>query len=61
MMPTREDLVAAPPEFLQRIRYFVIAARKDDPLLEHWLAEQGKRVLIRFANRKGETVLIIGD
>lgn len=61
MMPTREDLIAAQAEYLQKIRYFVIAERKDEPKLENWLAEQGKRVLVRFANRKGETVLIIGD
>jgi hypothetical protein len=61
MMPPQELLMAAEPDYLQSVRYFVISAKENDPSLENWLVGQGKRVLSRFANRKGETILILGD
>jgi hypothetical protein len=60
VMPvTREQLIAA--EHMQDFRYFVIVSRPDDVALQRWLVKQGKRILVRFANRKGDTVLIVGD
>jgi len=61
MLPPQELLMAAEPDYLRSVRYFVISAKENDPSLENWLAGQGKRVLSRFANRKGETILILGD
>ncbi len=60
-MPTREQLLAEEGKSAKRFRYFVISAKENDPLLERWLTSQGKRVLSKFANRKGETLLIVGD
>ncbi|WP_295485053.1 hypothetical protein [Accumulibacter sp.] len=56
---TREQAML--PEQAQRFRYFVMQAKPDDPDVQRWLSEQHKRVLRQFANRKGQTVLIIGD
>lgn len=42
-------------------RYFIIDARSDEPWLQSWMTEHNKRVLAQFSNRKGATVLIIGD
>lgn len=56
---TREDAMSAgrAGEF----RYFLIDAREDEPWLGSWLAEHKQRVLAHFANRKGATVLVIGE
>jgi hypothetical protein len=42
-------------------RYFVIVAKPDDPAVRLWLAQQKKRILGQFANRKGDAVLVVGD
>ncbi len=57
----QELLMAAEPDYLRSVRYFVISAKEDDPVLKDWLAGQGKRLLGSFANRKGEMILILGD
>jgi hypothetical protein len=59
MPVTREQLMTA--EVAQKYRYFVFVARPDDAALRHLLEKQGKRTLVKFANRKGDTVLIVGD
>ena len=56
---TAEQVLAAGQG--QEFRYLVLTTKPDDPALQHWLAAQQKRILSQFANRKGETVLIIGD
>lgn len=55
----REKAMA--PDRASTYRYFVIDARSDEPWLQEWLAQNHKRVLTQFANRKKATVLIIGD
>jgi len=50
-------LVQVPSEF----RYFVLTAKRDEVSLSALLEQQHKRVLVRFANRKGDGVLIVGD
>ena len=60
-LPPREQLMTAEADYLRSVRYFVISAKGNDRSLENRLAGQGKRVLSRFANRKGETILILGD
>lgn len=49
------------PEHVGEYRYFIIDARSDEPWLQAWLTEHNKKVLASFANRKGSTVLVIGD
>lgn len=44
-----------------RFNYFVIEAEADDAWLVEWLRQYDKRVLAHFANRKGDTVLVLGD
>jgi hypothetical protein len=39
----------------------VIVAKPDDPAVRLWLAQQKKRILGQFANRKGDAVLVVGD
>lgn len=43
-----------------RFDYFVIEAKSDEPWLVEWLRVHEKRVLAQFANRKGDTVLVLG-
>lgn len=57
--PAREQLLIG--EQSQAFRYFVMQGKADDPALQQWMTQQHKRVLSQFANRKGSTVLIIGD
>jgi len=59
MPVTREQAMSG--EDAPKYRYFVIVARPDDPAVRLWLAQQKKRILGQFANRKGDTVLVIGD
>ena len=56
---TGEQLMAAdpPPGF----RYYLFTHKPDDDKLQRWLATQQKQVIRRFANRKGETILVIGE
>lgn len=56
---TREEAMS--PEHAGDFRYFLIDARDDEPWLSGWLAEHKQRILARFANRKGATVLVIGQ
>lgn len=53
-----EEVLAQTP---QTYRYFVLTPKRDESALQVRLAERQKRVLARFANRKGESVLIVGD
>ena len=45
------------PEF----RYYVFTHQPNDDTLQPWLAKQRKQLVRRFTNRKGETVLVIGE
>ncbi|MHC8302095.1 hypothetical protein [Pseudomonas sp. ZS1P83] len=56
---TREEAMS--PEHAGDFRYFLIDARGDEPWLSGWLEEHKQRILARFANRKGATVLVIGQ
>jgi hypothetical protein len=56
---TREQAMSA--EQAQKFRYFVLIAKPGDAALQRWMTQQHKQVLSRFANRKGDTVLVIGD
>lgn len=56
---TRE--AAMGPERAGQYRYFLIEADADEPWLKDWLAQRNARVLARFANRKGDAVLVIGN
>lgn len=58
-IPARE--LAMDAEHAGSYRYFLIEAKADEPWLLSWMAEHNKRVLARFANRKGAAVLVIGD
>lgn len=55
---TRE--AAMGPELADSYRYFVIEAEPDEPWLQDWLKQHPLRVLASFANRKGDTVLVVG-
>jgi hypothetical protein len=59
MPVTREQAMSA--EHAQKFRYFVLIARPDDAALQLWMTQQHKQVLTQFANRKGDTVLVLGD
>ena len=48
-------------EHADDFRYWVIEARADEAWLQDWLAANQRRVLASFANRKGKTVLVIGN
>jgi hypothetical protein len=56
---TREEAMSL--EHAGDFRYFLVDARGDEPWLSGWLAEHKQRILARFANRKGATVLVIGQ
>lgn len=56
---TREDAMS--PAHVGEYRYFLVEARGDEPWLQAWLAREHKQVLEHYANRKGATVLVIGD
>lgn len=59
MPVTREQALTAGQS--ANFRYFVLTAKPGDPTLKRWLAEQHKQILEAFSNRKGDTVVIIGD
>lgn len=44
-----------------RFDYFVIEADADEQWLVSWMQQHNKRIITQFANRKGDTVLIVGD
>ena len=48
-------------ESAEQYSYFVIEAEEDEPWLQSWLGARQRKVLAQFANRKGDTVLIIGQ
>lgn len=54
---TREQAMT---EHAGEFRYFLIEARENEPWLVEWLAQHKRKVIARFANRKGATVLVIG-
>lgn len=56
---TREEAMSA--EHAGDFRYFLIDGRGDEPWLGAWLVEHKQRIITRFANRKGATVLVIGQ
>jgi hypothetical protein len=47
------------PAYADKFRYFLIEARGNEPWLTSWLAERNLRIVERFANRRGATVLVI--
>lgn len=59
MALTREQAMSA--EHLQEYRYFVLIANPNDPTLQRWMRHQHRRLLGQFVNRKGDTVLVIGE
>lgn len=52
-----EQVLAEP----QRYRYLLIEADGDEPWLLQWLERHDLRVLVRFANRKDDAVLVISN
>jgi len=48
-------------EGAERYRYFFIEADKEEAWLQAWLSQQQRRVLGEFVNRKGDSVLVIGE
>jgi uncharacterized Tic20 family protein len=54
---TREEAMS--PAHAGEFRYFLIEARGNEPWLTSWLAERNLRIVERFANRRGATVLVI--
>lgn len=58
-LPPREVMMLG--EQSQPYRYLVIEGKADDPQLQSWMTQRQKRVLAQFANRKGHSLLIIGD
>lgn len=54
---TREEAMS--PAHAGKFRYFLIEARGNEPWLTSWLAERNLRIVERFANRRGATVLVI--
>lgn len=55
--PPLEQALADPAAF----RYLLIEADGDEPWLLEWLQQHELRVLARFANRKDDAVLVIGN
>ncbi|BBP57006.1 hypothetical protein [Pseudomonas sp. St316] len=54
---TREQAMT---EHAGDFRYFLIEARENEPWLVEWLAQHKQKIIARFANRKGATVLVVG-
>ncbi|MCY1357748.1 hypothetical protein D9M69_442520 [compost metagenome] len=59
-LPLDRD-AAMSPEHAGMYRYFAIEAEGHEPWLQDWLAERHKRVLAKFSNAKGDSVLVLGD
>ncbi|HWH85570.1 MAG TPA: hypothetical protein VNV36_02230 [Pseudomonas sp.] len=55
---TREQAMS--PEHAGDYRYFLIEGKGDEPWLGEWLVAHKMRIIERFANRKGATILVIG-
>ncbi|QLC77512.1 hypothetical protein LPB260_22625 [Pseudomonas sp. LPB0260] len=56
---TREQAMSV--KNASKFRYFLIEAEAEEPWLAEWLDRERRQILSQFENRKGETVLIIGD
>ncbi len=54
---TRQEAMS--PAHASGFRYFLIEARGNEPWLTSWLAERDLRIVERFANTRGATVLVI--
>jgi len=52
---------AMSPEGLERYRYYLVEADEQEPWLQDWMSKQGKKVLAKFSNRRGDTVVVLGD
>jgi hypothetical protein len=52
---------AMSPDAALKYRYFLIEAETDEAWLQAWLEKNQRRVLAQFANRKKDSVLIIGE
>lgn len=59
-MPMSRDQAMA-TENAGRFRYFLIEAKLDQPWLQSWLEREKRSVMSKFVNRKGATVLVIGE
>lgn len=55
---TREQAMS--PQYAGNYRYFLIEGKGDEPWLQAWLVAHKMRIIERFANRKGATILVIG-
>ncbi|MED7665770.1 hypothetical protein GXB78_00920 [Pseudomonas moraviensis subsp. stanleyae] len=60
VLPTLTREQAMSPEHAGEYRYFLIEGKGDEPWLGEWLATHKMRIIERFANRKGATILVIG-
>jgi hypothetical protein len=60
VLPTLTREQAMSPERADEYRYFLIEGKGDEPWLGEWLVAHKMRIIERFANRKGATILVIG-
>lgn len=60
VLPTLTREQAMSPEHADEYRYFLIEGKGDEPWLSEWLVAHKMRIIERFANRKGATILVIG-
>jgi hypothetical protein len=60
VLPTLTREQAMSPEHAGEYRYFLIEGKGDEPWLGEWLATHEMRIIERFANRRGATILVIG-
>lgn len=60
VLPTLTREQAMSPEHAGQYRYFLIEGKGDEPWLGEWLMAHKMRIIERFANRKGATILVIG-
>jgi uncharacterized Tic20 family protein len=60
VLPTLTREQAMSPEHADEYRYFLIEGKGDEPWLGEWLVAHKMRIIERFANRKGATILVIG-
>ncbi|WLH36158.1 hypothetical protein PSH79_02395 [Pseudomonas sp. FP2196] len=60
VLPALTQEQALSPAHAGDYRYFVIEAKGDEPWLKEWLQAHKLRIIERFANRKGATVVVIG-
>lgn len=56
---TREEAMS--PAHASEFKYFLVEAGADESWLQDWLNAQHKQVLAQFSNRKGDTVMVIGE